>query len=154
MNDEGLDEDSKDDLLRTLFSDENQEDDHWDADSGEAKDPTGLDPDFREALKTNEEFRIWFALMAAFAALIGLGLLYIFAQIFIFKKERFWFFSNMGYFSGELSQISRLGRPANAQSSEMASEKPPEYDDVVKPPSYEEIMSSNRQECEISTATV
>ena len=57
MNDEGLDEDSKDDLLRTLFSDENQEDDSWEPDSGKPKDPTGLDPDFREALKTNEEFR-------------------------------------------------------------------------------------------------
>jgi len=85
--------------------------------------------------------------MAAFAALIGLGLLYIFAQIFIFKKQRFWLFSNMGYLSGDL-------RSGNGQSSETACEKPPEYEDVVKPPSYEEIMSSNRGECEISTATV
>lgn len=134
----------EDDLVRNQLLDEDEPDQ-----SGIAADSenVGLDPNFREALKTNEDFRLWFALMAAFAALIGLGLLYIFAQIFIFKKQRFWLFSSMGYLSGDL-------RSGNGQSSETACEKPPEYEDVVKPPSYEEIMSSNRGECEISTATV
>jgi len=144
MNDDVQVED--DDLLRNQPLESNSDQDET-GQSGIAPDQFGLDPNFREALKTNEDFRLWFALMAAFAALIGLGLLYIFAQIFIFKKQRFWLFSSMGYLSGDL-------RSGNRQSSEMTCEKPPEYEDVVKPPSYEEIMNSNRAECEISTATV
>ncbi|CBY14870.1 unnamed protein product [Oikopleura dioica] len=78
----------KDDLLRSQNQDEPRQ-----FEIAADPDQFGLDPNFREALKTNEDFRLWFALMAAFAALIGLGLLYIFAQIFIFKKQRFWLFS-------------------------------------------------------------
>ena len=57
MNDEGLEEDSKDGLLRSAIPDENREDDLWGPNPGDSEDQTGLDPDFREALKTNEEFR-------------------------------------------------------------------------------------------------
>jgi len=54
--------------------------------------------------------------------LVVFGLLQILAQIFNFDK-------NMGYLRGDLTS-------GNGQSSEMACEKPPEYEDVIEPPRF------------------
>jgi len=95
--------------------------------------------DLREELRENDQFRLWIILIAATATVIGLFLLWIFTQVFFFRKPTFCCLTG-GFFSSEISQI-RLGRASLQLEQMRPPDLPPSYAQCrLNPPSYEETL--------------